>query len=150
MGNNSLPPEGTAEKHVLRGEPGSFTAQAEAIILREGQRHTGSIIYMGRKGAKAGRGRIRAEVRATGTSKPRAIWEEGIQEGASCLVRIKERGEAQALWNQTRPGSLAAPGLVTRAWRPTGEKGEGPMLLSSSTGLSSCLHGQEWEKVAEA
>lgn len=67
---------------------------------------------MGRKGARAGRGRIRAEVRAAGTSKPRAIWEEGIQEGASCLVRIKEGGggpsslESDTAWvpGSTWPG----------------------------------------------
>lgn len=46
-----------------------------------------------------------------------------------------------ALWNQTQPGFQAAPGLVTRAWCDTQEGGEGPMLLLSSTGLSSCVPG---------
>lgn len=57
-------------------------------------------------------------------------------------------GEAQALWNQAQPGSLAVPGLVTRAWCATQEWGEGPMLPMRSSGLSSHApgHGQEWEK----
>lgn len=90
---------------------------------------------MGRKGAMAGGGRIRAEVRATGASKPRAIWEEGIQEGASWLVRMKKGGGGPS---SLESDTARVPG-ITRAWCPTGEKGEGPMLFSSSTGLSSCL-----------
>lgn len=41
---------------------------------------------MGRKGAMAGRGRVRV-VRAR---KPRAVWDEWMGADASCLVRMVE------------------------------------------------------------
>lgn len=40
----------------------------------------------------AGGGRVRAEVTVARARKPRALWEEGMWEGASCLVRMHEGG----------------------------------------------------------
>lgn len=96
MGNISLLPARTVEQHVLGGEPGSFPSC-------EKDRRAGSITDTGRKGAmQVGKDKSR------NGRKPRAVWEEGMQKDASCLVRMSKGEEGPRFLESDRarlPGS---------------------------------------------
>lgn len=88
MGNNQLPTERTSEKHILRGSQVPLLHKQKKLFCED--KDIGKLIYMVRKGAMVGGSK--QKVRAAGARKPRAVGEEGMQEGAYCLAKMNEGG----------------------------------------------------------
>lgn len=119
-------------------------------LFCEKDKHMGKLIYMGRKGAVAGGGRVRTEMRemrAAGAEAQGRRGKTGYGRGLLFGEDGGRMGRPELFGVRHGPLSLAAPGLVTSAWCATRKRGEGPVLLSSCTGLSSGApgHGQESE-----
>lgn len=77
MGSDQHPPERTSEKHFLRGRRSQVPLlHKQKKLFCEKDKDIGEIIYMERKGAVAGGGRLRAEVSIWG----KGVWEEGMRE----------------------------------------------------------------------